>query len=79
MNKRIAGVMFGKFNNRDKRGRITIANKKGVSIIDRPFKDVLAEEMDKTVEKPPVEKAPYNPMDELFIWQSVFDKRRRGL
>lgn len=74
MNKRIAGVMFGKFNNRDKRGCITIANKKGVSIIDRPFKDVPAKEMDEFVEK-----ALYNPMDELFIWQSVFNKRRRGL
>ena len=79
MRRMVDGIMFGKFNNRDKRGCITVANKKGVSIIDKPFKDVSAEVRNKSIEEHRTEKAPYDPMDKLFIWEAAFDKKRRGL
>ena len=47
-NKKVEKVMYMKFNNNDKRGAILEASRKGVVVIDRPFKEVLKEEVNKT-------------------------------
>ena len=70
--RRIEGIMYAKFNAKDKHMALLKANRKGLTIVDRPFKDVL---QDKHV----VQSNTVDHMDELFIWQCAFNKQKRGL
>lgn len=41
--RKVEGIIYAKFNNHDKRGSILYANRKGLTVIDRPFKELLKE------------------------------------
>ena len=45
--RKIEKVLYMKFNNNDKRGALMQASKKGIVIIDKPFKEVLKETIEK--------------------------------
>lgn len=77
--EKINGVMYGKFNNKDKSGSLLMGNKKGVIVINKSFNKVLDEVKTKEIDRPVTKETAYNPMDEIFIWQAAFDKRRRGI
>lgn len=49
MERRIEGIMYGKFTANDKRGSLLYANRKGVTVIDKPFSKVLEEVMEEKV------------------------------
>lgn len=76
MIRKVGKVMYCKFNAQDKRRRMVIKNKKGMTIIDKPFKEVLQEEIDKTDKQVTTES---DSMDEIFIWKCAFDNRKEDL
>lgn len=75
--RRIEGIMYGKFNAKDRRMALLKANRKGLTIVDRPFKDVLQDTLKE--DKHVVQSNTVDHMDELFIWQCAFNKQKRGL
>lgn len=51
--RRVETIMYMRFNNQDKRGALMKANKKGIVIVDKPFKEVLVE---ASIEKGAIEE-----------------------
>lgn len=71
-NRRIEKVMYMKFNNKDKRGSLMQVNKKGISLIDKPFKEVLKQVV---AEKAPIEEVLIvedhtEEVEITLLWQS---------
>ena len=82
--KRVEKVLYMKFNNNDKRGALMQASKKGIVIIDKPFKEVLKETIDTNVDAI-IEKPIIEATDELeinLLWQDAIHanylRYRRG-
>ena len=74
MERKIEGIMYAKFNNRDKRMSLLKANKKGLVVINRSFSDIFQEEItkEKNNKKKKEDRKTEDKMDELFIWQCAF-------
>ena len=82
--RKIEKVLYMKFNNNDKRGALMQASKKGIVIIDKPFKEVLKETIDTNVDAI-IEKPIIEATDELeinLLWQDAIHanylRYRRG-
>jgi hypothetical protein len=71
-NRRIEAIMYMKFNNNDKRGALLQANKKGVVVVDKPFKEVLKQVVIESAHI--VEVAPIvthtEEVEITLLWQS---------
>ena len=67
MERKVEAVMYCKFNNHDRHAAILKKNNKGIIVIDKPFSKVLEEEK---------EKLAINSLDNEFIWENIFPRRR---
>ena len=67
MERKVEAVMYCKFNNHDRHAAILKKNNKVIIVIDKPFYKVLEEEK---------EKLAINSLDNEFIWENIFPRRR---
>lgn len=75
-NKKIESIMYGKFPGRnERRGTLLIGNKNGVVVIDKPFKQVFKEEVEKEVVKPqPRITVADSDTEVVLLWQGAIHK-----
>lgn len=74
--RKIESVMYGKFNNHDKRGAIIQKKKDSIVLIEKTFKSYLNEEQKKLKEVNPVKVEIKDEYDDEFIWTNIFPRRR---
>lgn len=76
MSTKISAVMYSKFNVKDNRMALLKKDKKGVVVIDKPFKKVLQEtiENNNNIQEEP--KKENNNRDNEYIWGNIFPQRR---
>lgn len=74
--RKIESVMYGKFNNHDKRGTIIQKKKDSIVLIEKTFKSYLNEEQKKLKEVNPVKVEIKDEYDDEFIWTNIFPRRR---
>lgn len=70
-NRRIASVMYMKFNNRDSHGSLLKKNKKGIIVVNKPFSEVLGDtsvDIDNNISTDTVD------MEAPLIWESILHK-----
>ena len=78
MERKISAVMYSKFNVKDNRMALLKKDKKGVEVIDKPFKKVLQETIENnnnnTIQEEP--KKENDNRDNEYIWTNIFPQRR---
>lgn len=76
MSTKISAVMYSKFNVKDNRMALLKKDKKGVVVIDKPFKKVLQEtiENNNNIQEEP--KKENDNRDNEYIWGNIFPQRR---
>ena len=78
MERKISAVMYGKFKAKDNRMALLKKDKKGVEVIDKPFKKVLQETIENnnnnTIQEEP--KKENDNRDNEYIWTNIFPQRR---
>lgn len=76
--RRVEAIMYGKFNNNSKGGSLLYANKDGVVVVNKPFKEVLQDVVEANNTAPCIEKgvtvADSTEEEVELLWQHAIHK-----